>query len=86
MIAMNDVPRHFNSTDITDRAVAPVFQVLAPSCAGYRALFAAKIIADIEAAHGAPFAPREGPTDFRRFDDVNSRMDCLAHQGRVYDV
>src|SRR6202051_1718525 len=56
MIAMNDVPRHFNSTDTTDRAAAPVFQVLALSGGGYRGLYMAKIIADIEAADGVPFA------------------------------
>lgn len=58
MIAMNDVPRHFNSTDTTDRAGAPVFQVLALSGGGYRGLYTAKIIADIEAADGVPFARR----------------------------
>jgi len=86
MIAMNEVPRHFNSTNTMDQAGAPVFQVLALSGGGYRALYTAKIIADIEAADGVPFAPRQNPTDSRRLDDANSRMDCLAHQGGVYDV
>jgi hypothetical protein len=25
-------------------------------------------------------------TNFRELDDVNARVDCLAHQGGVYDV
>src|ERR1700728_3213622 len=58
MIAMNDVPRHFNSTNTTDRLSAPVFQVLALSGGGYRGLYTAKIIADIEAGDGVPFARR----------------------------
>jgi hypothetical protein len=86
MIAMNDISRHFKSTDTTDRAGAPVFQVFSHYRGDYRGLYTAKISADIEAADGVPIAPRQKPTDFGRLDEMNSRTDCLACQAGVYDV
>jgi predicted acylesterase/phospholipase RssA len=57
-MAMIDVPRHFHSIHTTDRPALPVFQVLALSGGGYRGLYTAKIIAEIEAADCVPFARR----------------------------
>jgi hypothetical protein len=105
MIAMNDLHRHFNSTDTMYRAVAPVFHVFAHFRRVLPRLYTAKTIADIEAESGVPLARREAflarraglaprgsinarldITDFRKLDDVNPRVDCLARQGGVYDV
>ncbi len=58
MIAMNDVPHHLDSTYTTDRTGAPVFQGHALSGGRYRGLYTAKIIADVDAADGLPFALR----------------------------
>jgi hypothetical protein len=60
MIAMNDVPRHFNSTDTTDQAGAPVFQVRTPFRRGLPQSSPAKVIADIKAEVGVQFARRQG--------------------------
>jgi uncharacterized protein len=54
---MIDQPHHYKS-NITDPAPPPTFQILALSGGGYRGLYTAQIIADIEAVDGVPFARR----------------------------